>query len=514
MSTSTDAADQDSSAGPLILWLIPLIGAVLAPGLWVVWAERPLALRVPLVLVMTGFVASVATVLFAGLSRGFRSRVRWAMGMTSMAVIVGFQWAVFVATGLEVAKAIGLSVLADVVPVLFAGTLLWIASRIADELPFAVIMSIATAVIVGALGFASFSLRAPTPLDFEVTPAVTDAPDVLLLVLDSYARADRLQEYYGFDNTPFLRQLEERGFTVVADATANYSYTYAALSTMLNLDYVFVPDDIEETERERMRGALTGATGIIPEFKRAGYEITFFENAWGGSLCGSAVDWCIRDGLVRQAFWNVSQMTILAPMAQATLDHPFTSGSANDLRALGEIVSTPNSSIGPRFTLAHVLLPHAPLLLDAECNLNRPDGSRAWGLGSPDEQAKRRANYVGQLQCVNRRVLSALDLFLEANPDGIVMITADHGPASTLFNDVPADEQPDITIQERMAVLSALRLPACQGMVRQDLTPVNGTRLLVNCALGVNRPPLPDINYWITLDAEGELVELSLDGQP
>jgi sulfatase-like protein len=514
MSTATDVEHQETSARPLILWILPLIGAVVAPALWMAWAERPLALRPRLVLLMTGFVAVFAIALFGALSRGFRSRLRWATGVTSMAVIVMFQWGVFVATGLEAAKAVGLPFLADIIPVVFAGSLLWIASRLANEFPFAVIMSVATVVIVGALGFASYSLVAPAPLESDVTVAAPGSPDVLLLVLDGYARADWLEQNYSFDNTPFLRELEARGFVVASQATANYSYTYGSLSSMLNLDYVFLPDDIEEEERKRMRAALSGAAGIIPDFKQAGYEITFFENAWGGSLCGSAIDWCIRDGLVARAFWNVSQMTILAPVARATLDHPFTSGAAENLRSLGGVVATANSARGPRFTFAHILLPHSPLLLDAECKLNRMDNLRAWGSGTAQEQAERRANYIGQLQCANQRVLTALDLFLEDNPDGIVMISADHGPASTLANDVPADQQPTVTIRERMVLLSAYRLPGCESTVRQNLTPVNGTRLLVNCALGKNLPPVPDTNYWITLDADGELVELSLDDLP
>ncbi len=514
MSTTADDEHQEISAKPLILWIVPLVGAIVAPGLLMAWAEQPFALRPLLVLVMTGLVAVFATVLLGGLSRGFSNRLRWAMGVTSIVVVATFQWGVFVATGLEVAKIAGLPVLTDIVPVVFAGLWLWIASRLADELPFAVIMSVATTIIVGVLGSASYSLVAPAPPDLDVAVAAPGSPDVLLVVLDGYARADWLEESYGFDNTPFLRELEARGFIVASEATANYSYTYGSLSSMLNLDYVFLPDDIEEQERKRMRAALSGAAGIIPEFKQAGYEITFFENAWGGSLCGSAIDWCIRDGLMARAFWNVTQMTILAPVARAALDRPFTSGAADNLRSLGGVIATPNSARGPRFTFAHILLPHSPLLLDAECKLNRMNNLRDWASGSPQEQAERRANYIGQLQCVNQRVLTALDLFLKDNPDGIVMMSADHGPASTLANEVPADQQPTVTIRERMALLSAYRLPGCESTVRQNLTPVNGTRLLVNCALGTNLPPLPDTNYWITLDADGALVELSLDDLP
>jgi hypothetical protein len=41
-----------------------------------------------------------------------------------------------------------------------------------------------------------------------------DPPDVYYFILDSYTRADLLKEAYGYDNSPFLDALRERGFYV------------------------------------------------------------------------------------------------------------------------------------------------------------------------------------------------------------------------------------------------------------------------------------------------------------
>lgn len=511
MSTTSDVDQSGHPTKPLILWLVPIVGAIAVPGLWWTRANEPFALRPQLVLTMTMFVAVFAVALLGGLSRGFRKRIRWAMGVTSVVVVAGFQWGVFVEIGAVVAVAVGLPILVDIVPVVVAGLLLWITTRLADELPFAVTMSVAMVIVVGTFGIASLSLIAPAPPDLDAATARPGSPDVLLLVLDGYARGDWLEEVYGYDNSPFLEELEARGFSIASEATPNYSYTYASLSTMLNLDYVFLPDDIEENERKRMRAALTGATGMVSVFRQGGYEIAYFENAWGGSLCGSAIDWCIRDGLLVRGFWDITQMSILAPLVDTILRNPFTSVSVGHLRSLGDVISTPNSDGRPRFTIAHVLLPHSPLLLDADCNLNPTNPLRSWGSGSDEAQATRRGNYIDQLECVNRLALDALDAFLTANPDGIVMVTADHGPASTLSIDLPADQQADVTIQERMKILSAYRIPGCESTFRLDLTPVNGTRLIVNCALGTDLAPLRDVNRWITLDYDGGLTELLLE---
>ena len=49
-----------------------------------------------------------------------------------------------------------------------------------------------------------------------------DLPNIFFIVLDAYARADILNEIYGYDNEPFLKSLEQRGFYVARRATSNY----------------------------------------------------------------------------------------------------------------------------------------------------------------------------------------------------------------------------------------------------------------------------------------------------
>ena len=48
-------------------------------------------------------------------------------------------------------------------------------------------------------------------------------PDIYFIVLDGYGRSDVLKEFYGYDNSDFLRGLKEKGFYVAQDSMANYS---------------------------------------------------------------------------------------------------------------------------------------------------------------------------------------------------------------------------------------------------------------------------------------------------
>ena len=48
-------------------------------------------------------------------------------------------------------------------------------------------------------------------------------PNIYYIILDGYARADVLRDLYGFDNSEFIADLQERGFFVAHRSTSNYA---------------------------------------------------------------------------------------------------------------------------------------------------------------------------------------------------------------------------------------------------------------------------------------------------
>jgi hypothetical protein len=56
--------------------------------------------------------------------------------------------------------------------------------------------------------------------------------------MDAYERDDILWEMHGYDNTPFLRALESRGFYVARGSMSNYRHTELSVPSLLNMEYV------------------------------------------------------------------------------------------------------------------------------------------------------------------------------------------------------------------------------------------------------------------------------------
>jgi len=65
-----------------------------------------------------------------------------------------------------------------------------------------------------------------------------NSPDVYLIVLDAYMRADVLQRDYNLDNNTFLNQLADLGFVIPPCTQSNYSYTILSPTSILNMNYL------------------------------------------------------------------------------------------------------------------------------------------------------------------------------------------------------------------------------------------------------------------------------------
>ena len=71
------------------------------------------------------------------------------------------------------------------------------------------------------------------PLDSQA-----DKPDVYYIILDTYARADRIETELGFDNSGFITELEEMGFYVADCSRSNYNNTHNSIVSSLNMSYL------------------------------------------------------------------------------------------------------------------------------------------------------------------------------------------------------------------------------------------------------------------------------------
>jgi hypothetical protein len=153
---------------------------------------------------------------------------------------------------------------------------------------------------------------------------------------------------------------------------------------------------------------------------------------------------------------------------------------------------------GPNFVFIHLLVPHPPLFLDGECQiefdaaLSRDtiwDPARALDVG---ELTTLRRAYVEQVKCTNQTILSLVD---QLSSDSVVIITADHGPDSLGPLDDPTSWTDD-QLSERFGIFAAIRLPTqCRNQSGRSTDIVNTFRRTFSCLTGSTIEHVPEQHF-------------------
>jgi hypothetical protein len=138
------------------------------------------------------------------------------------------------------------------------------------------------------------------------------------------------------------------------------------------------------------------------------------------------------------------------------------------LEGLRDIPADP----APTFTFAHILLPHAPYLVDEHCDpLEHPIGD-----DMQEDTPEQRADYIGQVRCMDRMVLDAVTTLLRrSSTPPVILVVGDHG---TGFSDLGFYGHPESVpwafIRERFGAFGAFYLPAGgYSVFREPVTLVN-----------------------------------------
>lgn len=312
------------------------------------------------------------------------------------------------------------------------------------------------------------------------TVSLQERPDVWLLVPDGYASPGIVEETTGLDVTPFMDELRSRGFVTPARARANYPVTFLSLPTMLQMDYVAPPGE-QVQESAPYLASLRGDNAVVRTFQDNGYRYVQSPPAmWDLHVCGEYADVCIGpSGTRSETAQALLHRTPWSAISESTDARAAVAEHTDPVARVHRLLDVVGGQ--PTFVFAHLMNPHPPFLRDGSCRLRRDAPLRATMEGAgPDD-------YRDAVECVNQRLLEAVDAIIRADPDAVVLVQSDHGSELT-FDIWSAPSYPD----ERFGVLSALRIPGCDVDVPDDLSPVNVFRVVFGCLSDRELPLAPD----------------------
>lgn len=342
------------------------------------------------------------------------------------------------------------------------------------------------------------------------------APDIYFIVLDAYGRKDVLQETFGFDNSEFLRELEDLGFYVVECSQSNYARTRLSVTSTLNMDYVqnLIPEQNPGELNARLKPYLS-ENQVRSLLEEIGYKTVTFENGFPWLKWKNATYYLqkgSRDSVQFQLATTLTpfeELFLKTTLVRAPIDLRLANTSVSSeasrresilymLETLPEAPRIP----GPKLVYAHLILPHPPFIFGAngeEIYLGG-DATTSDSDDAPlyvDESS--RAAYRDQTIYTNESIIPILSSIIEESPvPPIIVLESDHGP--TNYGGP----------KNRMGNLMAYYFPGqdASTLAYPSITPVNSFRLVFNTYFGANYPLLEDVSYftWQTNDVEYEII--------
>jgi hypothetical protein len=339
----------------------------------------------------------------------------------------------------------------------------------------------------------------------SATPSQNTRPDVYYIVLDSYARADILQQLFSYDNSAFIDGLKSRGFYIPDCAFSNYDGTTLTISSVLNMDYL----DALHLDVNNIDQQLTTNNNVIINnkvmevFHQLGYKV-ITGRGYNSTLDINNADIYLNyfqngsssDNLDEQRFSSLYfNTTILRVFSELYRSNPArfswlpywlavdreSDGYLKEASfwyyqnnymfdSLAKVPEMP----GNYLVYAHINAPHGPYVF-------RADGSFRYPLDTSDEKVL----YADTITYLNKRILALVDtLQSKSSVPPIIILQADH------------DIHMLTTGLDKHKILSAYYLPGVPVTPPYaTITPVNDFRLILKDYFDPNEALLPDTLY-------------------
>jgi hypothetical protein len=331
----------------------------------------------------------------------------------------------------------------------------------------------------------------------------TPPRDVYLIVLDGHANARVLADVFQYDAAPFEDSLRALGFVVPPQVRSNYVQTYLSVASLLNAAHVTrLTQDAGAASRDHTLPTYLVKHNRVARFLKAhGYKYVLFPSAWWAPTKDSPLADAVFEADTGSSFADIVRRTELRrAVLAATLVHLVLKPEREPLPMVQHIVRTFDglrdvpADPAPTFAFVHILLPHAPYLLDAQCHPLAHPITDDMQQDTPEQ----RADYVGQVRCVDGLLLGAVtELLRRSSTSPVILVVGDHGSG---FSDLGfyghPESVPPAFIHERFGAFGAFRLPAGgDSLFREPITLVNVMGKVLRYYFAADLPPSADSLY-------------------
>ena len=324
-------------------------------------------------------------------------------------------------------------------------------------------------------------------------------PDVYILLLDGYPRADWLDQLFGGDNASFRSALEDRGFTIAERSTSNYMFTQLTLASMLHMRPVTEIEALVPVFAGRVSGHpllrnTINSNPVFEEFRSRGYRVVTSSPGYEHVALRRS-DVYLDDGQLNDFEYELLRSTFLERVLLAVDPGLFADQKRDRVRSGFSHFATLTADDGmPTFAIVHLPAPHLPVVFDADGgDAALPASGNIYGREDADLLPT--DAYVEQLAFVNAETIRAVDGVLGRRTGAeapVIIVMSDHG----------AERRPQVFEGDgtpgHYANFFASLTPGAAGLFPDDASPVNVFPRIFNHYFGTELPEWPDERYpWI-----------------
>lgn len=314
-------------------------------------------------------------------------------------------------------------------------------------------------------------------------------PDIYLIIGDEYAGDQTLRDIFNFDNSPFEKELEQRGFHIIKGTKSNYNATVFSMASLFGMGYIQNLRDSVVSHFD-----MFACRSII---KKNNFQDFLNKNEYT-VYNFSTFDFGNKKNLIRTPFFITKKDYFLAQTFTGRFFARvwFNFVNKKELATWGKIHHENNMKIlqaaegtflsnttSPKFVYIHLELPHRPYYFDKN---GKETQLEKFGDLARDDQAA----YIEYLQYGNKKFLELIDHIKKDSKElPIIMLMSDHGYRQ--FNDQKPNPYHFIN-------MNAVFMPkGSYSGFTDSLTSVNQLRVLLNIQFNQKLPILKDSVFFI-----------------
>jgi hypothetical protein len=342
-------------------------------------------------------------------------------------------------------------------------------------------------------------------------------PDIYYIIPDSYGRQDVLQEFFQYDNSPFLNQLQDLGFHVTTESRSNYSRTWLSLASTLNMDYMeqFMEFPSTDPTCVSLVSRHLAFGEVLQYLRRQGYQFYALASNFEPTQIRTTDHYIYSEWRGLNAFESLlirnSFLALLYDVASFTnfpLEYPGYQTHRDYIHFILETLEQMPNESGPKFVFAHFVSPHPPFVFGPNGEpIRQRIPSIVWAgddyHGTKEEYI---VGYKNQMTYINSRILDLMQhLIVDSEIAPIIILQGDHGPKSSMDGTLVSYD----VFKETMAILNAYYFPdGVYDTLYPRISPVNTFRIILNQFFNEDYALLPDLTYFTFDPCGGNRLEL------